>query len=150
MRTKNDFLFIFDNEEDARAFTSSDDFEDRKKNWANTRVDGFWCSGDLNNQCTIIDNRKIIETAGVAEIWELYLDTVDEFDGTMYQQGKKDGLRMALALVGEQLVGTCNAVTTCNWRSDDGEFSSSCGIHEDTDMTKLRYCGNCGREIARS
>lgn len=34
------------------------------------------------------------------EIWQLFVATLDEFDGTEYMQGKKDGLRIALALLG--------------------------------------------------
>jgi hypothetical protein len=34
------------------------------------------------------------------EIFELFCDVRDKFDGSEYQQGKKDGLRLALALLG--------------------------------------------------
>ena len=34
------------------------------------------------------------------EIWELFVAVRDDFDGSEYQQGKKDGLRSALALLG--------------------------------------------------
>ena len=33
------------------------------------------------------------------EIWELFVAVRDDFDGSEYQQGKKDGLRSALALL---------------------------------------------------
>ncbi len=34
------------------------------------------------------------------EIFELFEDVRNNFDGSDYQQGKKDGLRLALALLG--------------------------------------------------
>ena len=34
------------------------------------------------------------------EIWELLIAVRDSFDGSEYQQGKKDGLRSALAILG--------------------------------------------------
>jgi phage pi2 protein 07 len=37
---------------------------------------------------------------GKQEIWELFQSVREEFDGSEYQQGKKDGLRSALALLG--------------------------------------------------
>lgn len=37
---------------------------------------------------------------GKDEIFELFVKVRDEFDGTEYMQGKKDGLRTALALLG--------------------------------------------------
>ncbi len=37
---------------------------------------------------------------GKQSIWELFEKVRDEFDGTEYMQGKKDGLRTALALLG--------------------------------------------------
>ena len=37
---------------------------------------------------------------GKQEIWELFERMREEFDGSEYMQGKKDGLRIALALLG--------------------------------------------------
>ena len=37
---------------------------------------------------------------GKQEIWELFERMRDEFDVSEYMQGKKDGLRIALALLG--------------------------------------------------
>jgi len=37
---------------------------------------------------------------GKDQIWELLIQVGDDFDGSEYQQGKKDGLRTALALLG--------------------------------------------------
>lgn len=38
---------------------------------------------------------------GVDEIWEILIAITDDFDGSEYQQGKKDGLRIALSLLGK-------------------------------------------------
>ncbi len=35
-----------------------------------------------------------------SEFIEFYLDFVERFDGTEYQQGKKDGMRIAIAFLG--------------------------------------------------
>ena len=37
---------------------------------------------------------------GKQEIWELFEKVREDFDGSDYMQGKKDGLRIALALLG--------------------------------------------------
>ena len=34
------------------------------------------------------------------ELIEIYIKVVDGFDGSEYQQGKKDGLRIAIAVLG--------------------------------------------------
>ncbi len=34
------------------------------------------------------------------QIFEYYVAVVDDFDGSEYQQGKKDGLRIAMAMLG--------------------------------------------------
>lgn len=34
------------------------------------------------------------------EIFDLFLKIVEDFDGSEYQQGKKDGLRIALSFLG--------------------------------------------------
>ena len=44
-------------------------------------------------------NLKYLQN-GKDEIFELFCAVSDEFDGSEYQQGKKDGLRSALALLG--------------------------------------------------
>lgn len=35
------------------------------------------------------------------EIYDVYRETLKKFDGSEYQQGKKDGLRIALAILGD-------------------------------------------------
>lgn len=53
----------------------------------------------------------------IYQIFELFNDVRDEFDGSEYQQGKKDGLRLALAImqrdpewVSYDLAHTMNAI----------------------------------------
>jgi len=41
-------------------------------------------------------------------IFELYMDIRDEFDGSDYMQGKKDGLRLALTLLGNTDLASFN------------------------------------------
>lgn len=38
---------------------------------------------------------------GRNKIFEMFVEIADNFDGSEYQQGKKDGLRIALALLGK-------------------------------------------------
>jgi len=42
------------------------------------------------------------------EIWELFVAVRDDFDGSEYQQGKKDGLRSALAILGTPEMASFN------------------------------------------
>lgn len=42
------------------------------------------------------------------EIWELLIAVRDSFDGSEYQQGKKDGLRSALAILGTPEMASFN------------------------------------------
>lgn len=45
---------------------------------------------------------------GKSEIYDLFVAVADRFDGSEYQQGQKDGLRKALALLGNvELLATC-------------------------------------------
>ncbi len=53
-----------------------------------------------------IDDPKLIKAnleflqQAKQEIFELFEEVREKFDGSEYQQGKKDGLRLALALLG--------------------------------------------------
>lgn len=62
------------------------------------------CSQCLRQRATpegsrVSDNEEFLSNAKF-EIFELFVSVSDEFDGSEYQQGKKDGLRTALALLG--------------------------------------------------
>jgi len=44
----------------------------------------------------------------IHEFFELFCDFVDDFDGTEYQQGKKDGMRIALSFISDPSWGGLN------------------------------------------
>ena len=64
--------------------------------------DRRWLLGEVERLRKALEiekaNRKYLSN-GKNEIFELLINVREKFDGTDYQQGKKDGLRSALALL---------------------------------------------------
>ncbi len=61
--------------------------------------------GFMQKQAVILEQRAETHVRSWFEDWgtvliELYCDFRDRFDGSEYQHGKKDGLRIALVLLG--------------------------------------------------
>jgi hypothetical protein len=102
--------------------------------------------------------------SAASEIFELFISTLDEFDGSEYQQGKKDGLRIALALLGNPHWGTFNrgkdnareVIERCIWTYHPecyghcDYWETGCGNAFQIDSPTahgMKFCPYCGQRL---